>query len=298
MSYDKPKPIGPLLLLVSGALILGLGPIFVRYAHQASPEVIAFYRMLFAFPLLYLLSLKNTNAGTNREKLMAFSAGVFLSADLACWHTAIQSTKVANATLLVGLSPFWVAFMSALYPGLRLSTRFFVALVLCFAGMSMLTSISGFAPSLGKGEYLSIIASLFYAVYTYLFAMVCKRIAPIHALKWSTLGSAAFMFLAASARDQQMTDFNSQTWLGLVALGVVIQTVAWLMISKGLKHIHATVGSLGLLAQQLATVVFGWLILDEKLGSLQLFGCLIMITGMGLGGRWAPRPKEILMELE
>lgn len=297
MNYVKKTPTKALLLLFLGASILGFGPIFVRGAHEASAEVIAFYRMLFALPILYFFSIKEPFVGETKAKLMAFSAGVFLSADLACWHTAIQTTKVANATLLIGLSPFWVAFMSSLYPGLRLSTRFFVALILCFSGMSMLTSISGFLPSLGKGEYLSIIASIFYAVFTYLFAMVCKKMAPIHALKWSTFGSAIFMFLVAILRDAPLINFEQETWLSLLALGVVVQSIAWFIISSSLKHIHATVGSLGLLAQQLATVFLGWVILGEKLGRGQLIGCLIMIIGMGLGGLWAPKPAEITKEL-
>ncbi len=284
-------------MLFTGATILGFGPIFVRSAHEASAEVIAFYRMMIAFPLLYFFSLKNTKTGDRREKLMAFSAGVFLAADLACWHTSIQLTKVANATLLIGLSPFWVAFMSTLYPGLRLSTRFFIALIICFTGMSMLTSLTGFMPSLGKGEYLSITASIFYAVYTYLFAMVCKKMAPIHALKWSTLGSATFIIIIAIFRDQQITGFKYETWLALLGLGLVVQFCAWLLISKALQQIHATVASLGLLAQQMATVFFGWALLNEKLGATQLVGCLIMVTGMVLGGLWAPKQIEITKEL-
>lgn len=284
-------------MLFIGATILGLGPIFVRSSHEASAEMIAFYRMIFALPFLYLASLKNKNIGEKRERLMAFSAGVFLAADLACWHTSIQLTKVANATLLIGLSPFWVAFMSTLYPGLRLSTRFFIALIICFAGMSMLTSLTGFMPSLGKGEYLSITASIFYAVYTYLFAMVCKKMAPIHALKWSTLGSACFMLLVALIRDSKLIGFKLETWMALLSLGIIVQVLAWLLISKALSHIHATVGSLGLLAQQIATVFFGWIILGEKLGLTQIIGCLIMVTGMILGGIWAPKPNELTKEL-
>ncbi|PIP89569.1 MAG: hypothetical protein COW01_11370 [Bdellovibrionales bacterium CG12_big_fil_rev_8_21_14_0_65_38_15] len=297
MNYDKKMSTKALVLLFLGASILGFGPILVRGAHEASAEVIAFYRMLFALPILFFISMRDPFVGETRAKLMAFSAGVFLSADLACWHTAIQTTKVANATLLIGLAPFWVAFMSSLYPGLRLSTRFFVALILCFSGMSMLTSMTGFLPTLGKGEYLSIIASIFYAAFTYLFAMVCKKMAPIHALKWSTFGSAIFMFIVALLRGAPLINFQQETWLSLLGLGVVIQSLAWFIISSSLKHLHATVGSLGLLAQQLATVVLGWIILGEKLGKAQLLGCLIMIVGMGLGGLWAPKPAEITKEL-
>lgn len=278
--------------------MLGLGPILVRFAREAGPEAIAFWRMAIASPVLFLLGLKNHNTGETREKLMAFSAGIFLAADLGCWHIALLSTKVANATLPIGLSPFWVAFMSALYPGLRLSTRFFVALVICFGGMSLLTSVGGFAPSVGRGEFLAIIASVFYAVYTYLFAMVCKRIAPIHALKWSTFGSAFFMFFLALWNNDDIYTYQAQTWWALLGLGLFIQSFAWLLISKGLKYLHATVGSLGLLGQQIATVFFGWAILGEKLGPIQLVGCAVTLVGMGLGGRWAPRPKEIIEELQ
>lgn len=277
--------------------MLGLGPILVRFSHQAGAEVIAFWRMAIAAPILFFFALRTKNTGSTKEKVAAFSAGIFLAADLSCWHIALLSTKVANATLPIGLSPFWVAFMSALYPGLKLSTRFFIALIICFAGMSLLTSVSGLAPQLGRGELLAIIASVFYAMYTYTFAMICKRIAPIHALKWSSLGSAFFMFLMALWFDQPLTGFSNQTWAALIGLGIFIQSFAWLLISKGLQFVHATVGSVGLLGQQVATVFFGWAILDEKLGAIQLIGCLVMLIGMAMGGRFAPRPKEIAREL-
>lgn len=105
------------------------------------------------------------------------------------------------------------------------------------------------------------------------------------------------MLLASLVRGSQMMNFEISTWLSLIGLGVVVQSVAWLIISNSLKHLHATVGSLGLLAQQIATVFFGWILLHEKLGKAQLLGCLIMIIGMGLGGLWAPRPSEISKEL-
>src|SRR5690606_2435960 len=244
-----------------------------------------------------LTGLRNDQTGERKEKLMAFSAGIFLAADLGCWHIALLSTKVANATLPIGLSPFWVAFMSAFYPGLRLSTRFFIALIMCFAGMFLLTSVGDFVPTLGRGEFLAIIASIFYAMYTYTFAMICKRIAPIHALKWSSLGSAIFMLFLALFFERELFNYNQQTWLALLGLGVFIQSFVWLLISKGLKYVHATVGSVGLLGQQVATVFFGVIILGEKLTLMQLLGCLIMLIGMGLGARFAPRPKEIMQEI-
>lgn len=303
MNFARTPVLKALVLLTLGAMILGVGPVLVRFAKPAAPEVIAFWRMLIALPFLALIAkFSNTSqtglsSGSNKERAMAFSAGVFLACDLACWHSAIMVTKVANATLLIGLSPFWVAFMSALYPGLRLSTRFFVALILCFGGMSMLTSVTGFAPQLGRGEILSIVASIFYAIYTYLYAMICKRMNPTHALTWSTFGSATFMFVVAFFRAQNLWSFEVQTWLAFIGLGIIIQVMAWLLISRSLKDLHATVGSLGLLGQQLATVFFGWLLLDERLGAIQLVGCVIMLVGMALGGRWAPRPKEIMEEL-
>lgn len=270
----------------------------MRFASEAGAMSIAFWRMCIAAPVLFLMALKTPQTGTTKEKAVAFSAGIFLAADLSCWHVALLSTKVANATLPIGLSPFWVAFMSALYPGLRLSTRFFIALIICFAGMFMLTSVGSFAPNLGAGEFLAIIASVFYAVYTYLFAMICKRIAPIHALKWSSLGSAFFMFFIVLFRDQNFSGYSPKTWLALLGLGLFIQSFAWLLISKGLKYVHATVGSLGLLGQQIATVFLGQILLGESLTLFQLAGCLVMLVGMAMGARFAPRPKEIMQELQ
>ena len=53
----KPEGVWPLLVLVGGAMVIGVGPILVRIS-DAGPTATGFWRIAFALPLLALLALR------------------------------------------------------------------------------------------------------------------------------------------------------------------------------------------------------------------------------------------------
>jgi len=67
-----------------------------------------------------------------------------------------------------------------------------------------------------------------------------------------------------------------------VLVGVTSQSIGYLVISISLPRLPATVVSIILLAQTVATVVLARLLLDEQPSIEQLLGVVLVVGGIGV----------------
>ena len=74
------------LLVAIGAALLGFAAVFARFADEASPAVVAFYRMAFALPMIVLVSKGDCLRSWGRHSLWAFAAGVAFGAGASGQH--------------------------------------------------------------------------------------------------------------------------------------------------------------------------------------------------------------------
>ncbi|MCE1228618.1 MAG: DMT family transporter, partial [Firmicutes bacterium] len=251
--------------LLSGAGILGFAAIFVRWSAGVSPVAVGFYRMLFALPTIAWLALREgrPHADERRGVFWAMLGGLCFSADLWLWHTAIHFTSAANATLLVGLAPLWVSLISVIFLGHRLEARGWVGLALALGGASLLAVGAGARLGGGRGELLGFLASFGYAGYMLSLSRARLTLSARRALLVVVATCCVFFAVMGSAQGVAFRGFPASSWLALLALGLPIQVGAWWLISWGFGHVNASLGSLGLLFQQAATVLLGALLLHE-----------------------------------
>ena len=286
-----------LLVTVLGAALLGFAGIFVKWSAPASPVMVGFYRMAFALPGLLILAWRSpkrpgiTPEATHRGTLWAIAAGLCFIGDLWTWHVAMHYTTVANATLLVGLAPLWVALISVAFMSVRLRKRFWGGLVLALAGAMVLGLVKGARWGTGRGELLGAIASIWYAVFTLAIAKARAHLSAPMALLWVVLTCLLGFGLIGVIQGDAFRGFPPQAWLALAGLGLVVQVLAWWFITWGLGHVSASLGSVGLLTQAVTTVILGWLLLSEPVKPLQGLGAGLILAGIALAALAPPMPR-------
>ncbi len=284
--------------LLAGALLLGFAAIFSKFAlgGGVGPLGVGFYRMLVALPLVALMAWKDEGgSGGPAERGWALAAGVFFVVDLWFWHAAMHHTSAANATLLVGLSPLWVALASVLLLHARLRKRAWAGLAFALSGALILALAKGAHPGTGLGELLGAIASFAYAAFTRALTRARRAMGAKRALAIVVLVCVVGFALGAKATGEPFRGFTLRAWWGLVGLGLVCQVAAWYLITWGMGHLPAHAGAIGLMAQQVATVGLGWLLLGEAVRPLQGVGTLAILLGVGLSASAPPlqgRPLE------
>jgi drug/metabolite transporter (DMT)-like permease len=292
MSARRSEGLWALLL---GAGLLGFAAIFVRWAAPASPLVVGFYRMLFALPGVLLLACSEWNAPAPDPRALgwAAAAGLCFIFDLWLWHLSLEHTSVANSTLLVGLSPLWVAIASVSLFGARLRRRSWTGLALALSGALVLGLAKGARWGTGRGELLAAGASVAYAFFTLALARARMGMSARRVLAVVSITCLAGFGALALAQGHPFTGFPTRAWASLLGLGVVVQVLAWWLISWGIGHVDANLGSIGLLVQPVATVGLGWILLGEHIKPVQGVGSLLILAGIALAAFTPPLLAQV-----
>ncbi len=282
---------------ILGAGLLGFAAIFVRWSAPASPVMVGFYRMLFAVPGVALLAWRSpARAGNDTDSvgqgtLWAIIAGLCFTGDLWTWHVAMHYTSAANATLLVGLAPLWVALIAVVFMSARLRKRFWAGLALALAGALVLGFAKGARWGTGRGEFLGAVASLWYAVFTLAVAKARAHLSAPCALFWVVVICLGGFGSIGLVQGDAFTGFPLRAWFALLGLGLVVQVLAWWLITWGLGHISPSLGSLGLLTQAITTVILGWLLLGEAVKPMQGLGAGLILAGITVAALAPPMPR-------
>ncbi|HJW71660.1 MAG TPA: DMT family transporter, partial [Geothrix sp.] len=223
--------------LVLGASLLGFAAMLVRWATPAGPLVVGFYRMLFALPFVLWMARGKLHLGVTRARLWAVAAGACFVLDLWMWHTALHHTSAANATLLVTLAPIWVAVVSVFWMGAHLRKRFWAGMLLALAGSLVLGLAKGARWGTGLGELLGALASLAYAAFTLTLGQARRDLSAQEALFWVVACCTLGFGLLGWWQGETFRGFPAHAWWALVGLGLVIQVLAWWLITWGMGHV-------------------------------------------------------------
>lgn len=271
-----------LAALLTGAVLIGLAPIFVRLA-DVGYTASAFWRSALSLPLLALLLLpqRKSFALAQPGLPLLLLAGLFFAADLTVWHQSIRLTSVANATLLANLSPVFVALAVFLMFGERFRLGFIAGLALALGGAAVLASSSLQRGSDSVlGDAFGVIASMFYAAYLVGVARARNRFTTLAVMFWTTLASAAVLLPLTLLLGETLWPQSAQGWTVLAGLALFSHVLGQGLIAYALAHLSAAFSAVGLLVQPVAAAGFAWVLLAEPFGARQALGGAIVMAGI------------------
>lgn len=96
------------LAALTGAALIGLAPIAIRVS-EVGPHATNLWRFLFALPILAVWAGLARPIPTRRQTGLLLAGGVLFGLEISLWAAALGLTTVANATLLVNLTPVFAA---------------------------------------------------------------------------------------------------------------------------------------------------------------------------------------------
>jgi drug/metabolite transporter (DMT)-like permease len=280
-----------LLALAGGAVGIGFAPILVRLS-ETGPSATAFYRVLFALPILWIWLSRETPSSTapaprpSRHFWPFALAGVLFAADLALWHWSIELTTVANATLLANTAPIFVTIGAAVLFQEKISRRFVLSLVLAMCGAALLVNASlNVSPRHLLGDGLGVAAALFYAAYMLSVKHLRARFSAAAILGWSGLVSGPCLLVIAYVSGEQLVARTSAGWWVLIGLALISHIGGQALIAYAFGHLKASFTSLGLLLQPVVAVILAWMIFGESLALEQITGGVVVLGAIFLASR-------------
>jgi drug/metabolite transporter (DMT)-like permease len=208
-------------------------------------------------------------------------AGVFFAGDLALWNWALVLTSVAAATLEASLAPLIVTFVAWVYWRERPTTGFLVATVFALAGMALIVSPKlSHGGSAILGDALGLGTAFFFAGY-----LLCvARLRAVYGTGTVMFNSTLVftLLLLPLALSQKFFPDTAKGWAILAGCAVGAHVLGQGLIAYALAHLRPTFSSLGLLIQALGAAVSAWLVLGERLATLQIIGALAIVGAIAM----------------
>lgn len=276
------------LMAAAGVFCISFVPILVRAAEDAGDLTIAFFRALYALPILAILywGTRRLDQRPPRSRLIAVGSGVFLALDLTFWHASIGEIGAGLATVVANLQVVIVALIAwALFkerPG-RKALLIIPAILLGIFLISGAGSSDAYGDNPVLGTEQSLLSAFFYAGFVLTLRQANRGhfSPPTGPLFDSTVGTAAaalIIGLAFSPHFSLAITWPAHGWILLIAL--VAQVIGWLLISRSLPNLPALDTSVLLLGQPLGAIIWARLIYSESLGVTQWIGAALVLAGL------------------
>lgn len=278
--------------IILGATLVSFTSVLVELAHTG-PTVSAFYRMFFGGIILLGISLfRKDRLWIDLKGLgIPFLCALFFSMDLFFWHRSIIYVGPGLATILGNMQVFFVALFAVWLLKEKLSWQLMAAIPTAIFGLFLIvqTDWGQQDGAIKLGVLYGILTAITYALYILtlrksrsdgnenLFSIFAN-------MSWICLLSA--LLLGITVVVEPGADFkipDLQTWGALLGLGIVGQVFGWVLISKGLPDLNASVAGLAILLQPALAFMWDILFFDRPTTTLEYVGAAIVLAGIYIG---------------
>ena len=276
---------------------IAFSSILVRLSHT-SPSTSAIFRCVYALPLLALLALReDRRLGPRpaRDRRLALAAGVFLGADLLCWHRSIADIGAGLSTVLANLQVAAVPLLAWALLGERPGRRVLGALPVVLAGVLLISGAleqGAYGRDPAAGAVFGVLTGLAYACFILVLRQSSAQRRPPAGPLLDVTIAAAVTTLAGGlliGDADLVPSWPGHAWL--VTLALTSQVLGWLLISLSLPRLPAAITSMLLTIQPIASVILGAIIFGEAPTALQIGGVAALLAGLVAVARTpGPRP--------
>lgn len=277
---------GPLMVLMGG-ICIGLAPIGLRLGlDDLGPQAIAFWRYLFALPVLFLLVIvieRRLPAKPNRFVLIA---GTCFALDIGLWHWSLTYTTVANATFLVNLGNVCVGITAWIFLKERPTWIWGLAVLVACAGAAALSlggGVDGKADM--RGDLLALGAAVLVSGYMVASKVARRTLGGVETIFWLTFVEVCVAAMMVIGFRESFLPAELSGLLVPLFLAFAVQIAGQGLIITGLGHTPAAIAGVLVLVQPVVAAAISWQLFDEPLAPLQAGGGFLILVGILIAQR-------------
>ncbi|MEM8616697.1 MAG: DMT family transporter, partial [Pseudomonadota bacterium] len=185
----NPMPLwfGPVMVMLGG-IAIGFAPIGLRLGlDDLGPQAIAFWRYVFALPVLFALVLAVERRLPRRPNIFVIIAGTCFALDIGLWHWALTFTTVSNATFIVNLGNICVGLTAWVFLKERPTPIWGVAVLIALIGAAALSLGGGAAAKADlRGDALALAAAVLVSGYMVASKVARRTLSGVETIFWLT----------------------------------------------------------------------------------------------------------------
>ncbi len=302
------------LTAFAAAIVLSTTAIFIRHlsvTYRLPALVLAFWReLIVVVTLLVVLTIRRRVSLRVDKNHLAYLLvyGFVLWVFNALWTTSVVLNGAAVSTVLVYCSGAFTALLGWWLLKEHLGIIKLTAVVLSFGGCALVAGANDPAVWQGNipGIIVGILAGLAYAVYSLMGRTAANRGLNAWVTIMYTFAFAAGFMLVANLAEGGKLPGTAPTpadmfWLGdrwagwgvlfLLAAGPTVAGFGLYNMSLG--DLPSSVANLIVSTEPVFTAVIAFLLLGERMTSVQLFGSLLILGGVGLMRAFEREPAGV-----
>ncbi|WP_205720183.1 DMT family transporter [Fodinibius halophilus] len=251
-------------------------------------------RFIFAAAIIWIVLIYRGQTFTIPKKDWLPLLGMGLLGNLiyqGLFIIGIDYTYAANAAVMLGTIPIWVALFSHFFNLERMNILKAIGVISAFGGIIFIVSGGKDPFSLSSdtfvGDITIIAAAVVWGGYTILSKSFLDRYTPIQfSAVMATIGSVVlFLIGLPNILQLQWQTISASAYGGVLYSGILSIGVAYLIWNYGLQTVGAVHTSTYQNLVPVLGLIFGIVLLNEQLTLLQYIGSALVITGIVLA-RW------------
>ncbi len=291
MSAQERRDIAGPLALATGVAATGFAAIFVRLGDEASPLVLASYRMLFAACVVgtfaaWLAWRRRDRLPGARTIAPLVLASALLAGHFWSWFASLELTTVGSSVVIVTMQPLMAAVLGYLAFRERPSRAEYQGLALAAAGLVIIGGQDFFeGDGALTGDLLALLGGFLLAAHR----TVGRGLrATMSTEMYSAIvygGAAVFLWLIVAMTQPQVTGFAAATWTFIVLLALVPQVIGHTAFNWALGRFRVVTVSLATLGEPVIATILAVIILSEAPTTGVLAGGPLILLGVFVGLR-------------
>jgi drug/metabolite transporter (DMT)-like permease len=285
----------PALGVLIGAFAICFSGILYRFS-EVSPTTGAFFRCLWALPLLWPLAIwerRRLGPAPSGVRPAAWLAGAFFAADLIVWHYAIEEVGAGLATVLGNMQVVIVGVLAWAIFRERPARSSLYAIPVAMFGIVLISGAfedGAYGDNPGLGALYGVLTGLAYSGFLLALRRSSDPRRVAGPLFEATLASTVFVVPAGLLLGNLDFAPSLEATFWLVVLALSSQVVGWLLISISLARLPTALTSVLLTLQPLLSVLFAAWLVDERPSPLQLAGAAAILAGLLIASAGRRRP--------
>lgn len=292
-----------LALLAVGGMVLSLSGVAVAWSSMGT-SAMGFYRMLLGGLGMVAFAQWQGLRWRMPPRALAYAclAGAALALDLYWWHKSIRMVGPGLGAILTNCQSFFLAGLAWLVFRERITVVYGVSLLLAATGILMVSGLAMPASAAGAmdtaylwGVGLGLASAAAYALCVVFIKIPQSSAQATHpVVNMAVLcAAAALCLLAATLLEGESLAIPDGAHLAtLLVYGLVVQGLAWLMVSTALPHVKASLAGLILLAEPIATYALDVLFFSARPTPLALAGIALTLGAIYAGSVFGTARQE------
>lgn len=281
---ERPR-LPPNLALLISIIAVSTASILIRWT-DAPSLAIASYRMSISVVMLIPFFIQNN--GINKLKkhgirhlVILFMIGIILAIHFASWITSLSLTSVASSVLFVHIDPIFVAIISHLFLGDKLTKRTLSGIVISFVGIFII-AIGDLETGTSNlmGDLLALIGGVMLGLYI-LGGRIYRKNMDLTTYVTPVYSAAALSLIILSiVTGTPLSGYTKSTYGFFFLIALIPMIFGHTLYNWALRYISASLVSLSLLGEPVGASILAFLFLGETPNNFTFFGGFITLGGI------------------